>query len=284
MNQKRGGTKWRIRAVILLIGAMMIGQWVWVTVENRKRDTAYDTAWENSQAEMADSIQQYLLEEYPAAESCTVDYRAGLHEEYGSSGNYYSYQANMDISVQMSVDFYGELVDQLLKLQEMSDNAINQARQLWAEVKYPNMEQEMGYFGKKTFSWERYRGAYLYGGSHHGDLSGTLTVTVPGHVYQRQLDHYDCMAQKDGTSYNVSVLEQEKMDSEAAKVKLSPSPSPSPSPRRGYTPYHGYDYPDDEEDEYDVGDYTDPEDFYYDHEDDFYDYEDAEEYFYEYGG
>ena len=105
MNQKRGGTKWRIRAVILLIGAMMIGQWVWVTVENRKRDTAYDTAWENSQAEMADSIQQYLLEEYPAAESCTVDYRAGLHEEYGSSGNYYSYQANMDISVQMSVDF-----------------------------------------------------------------------------------------------------------------------------------------------------------------------------------
>ena len=40
----------------------------------------------------------------------------------------------------------------------------------------------------------------------------------------------------------------------------------------------------DDDDDYDVEDYYDPEDFYYDHEDDFYDYEDAEDYFYEYGG
>lgn len=36
-------------------------------------------------------------------------------------------------------------------------------------------------------------------------------------------------------------------------------------------------------DDYDVGDYYDAEDFYYDHYDDFYEYEEAEEYFNEYG-
>lgn len=55
-------------------------------------------------------------------------------------------------------------------------------------------------------------------------------------------------------------------------------PRPSPTHRI-------IDTDDDKDDDpYDVYDYTDPEDFYYDYEDEFYDYEDAEDYFYEHVG
>lgn len=54
--------------------------------------------------------------------------------------------------------------------------------------------------------------------------------------------------------------------------------TPKPMPKRSYSSSTTKDTP---SDPYDVYDYSDPDDFYYDHYDDFFDYEDAEDYFYE---
>lgn len=54
--------------------------------------------------------------------------------------------------------------------------------------------------------------------------------------------------------------------------------TPKPTPKRSYSSSTAKDTP---SDPYDVYDYSDPDDFYYDHYDDFFDYEDAEDYFYE---
>ena len=61
---------------------------------------------------------------------------------------------------------------------------------------------------------------------------------------------------------------------------------PSSSSGRGRAPAAGFDSPRslpdyDDNDPYDVHDYDDPEDFYYDNEDLFDDYEEAEDYYYD---
>ncbi len=65
----------------------------------------------------------------------------------------------------------------------------------------------------------------------------------------------------------------------------SSSGSSGSSSSKSYNNHSGYTYtPFSDDDPYNVYDYDDPEDFYYDNEDDFEDYEDAEDYYYEANG
>ena len=59
----------------------------------------------------------------------------------------------------------------------------------------------------------------------------------------------------------------------APRPTQAPVWTPRPTPRAWY-----------DEDEYDVQDYDDPDDFYYDHYDDFFEYYDAEDYWYDHHG
>ena len=81
-------------------------------------------------------------------------------------------------------------------------------------------------------------------------------------------------------------------DGEEDEPKVTPGPvyysdeQPSSSSGRGRAPAAGFDSPRslpdyDDNDPYDVYDYDDPEDFYYDNEDLFDDYEEAEDYYYD---
>ena len=81
-------------------------------------------------------------------------------------------------------------------------------------------------------------------------------------------------------------------DGEEDEPKVTPGPvyysdeQPSSSSGRGRAPAAGFDSPRslpdyDDNDPYDVHDYDDPEDFYYDNEDLFDDYEEAEDYYYD---
>ena len=92
---------------------------------------------------------------------------------------------------------------------------------------------------------------------------------------------------KNGTRYYAGPPDDEKTE-----PKVTPGPvyysdeQPSSSSGRGRAPAAGFDSPRslpdyDDNDPYDVHDYDDPEDFYYDNEDLFDDYEEAEDYYYD---